>query len=59
MTAPVAMGVQLTWPTISRLCASFADLLGVMAGMDDVELEPLIDGQRTKDGVVKQKLQLV
>ena len=52
MTAPVAMGVQLTWPTISRLCAAFPDLLGVMAGMDDVELEPLINGQRAEDRVI-------
>src|SRR5215204_4890863 len=53
MTAPVAMGVQLTWPTMAQLGATFANLPGMMARMHDVELEPLVDGQRSEDRVIE------
>ena len=50
MKLPVAMFVQRTWPTeLSPL----GDLPRVMLGMNHVELEPLVGGERPQDWVIE------
>jgi hypothetical protein len=43
MKLPVGMFVQRTWPTA---LSPLGDLPRVMLGMDYVELEPLVGGER-------------